>query len=106
MNSKVTTAVILAAGLGYRLKHHTQAQPKGFLEVDGMSLIERSISTLLGAGITEIIMGTGYLHEHFEALKKKYPLKTFRNVDYSVTGSMYTLYVLKDLINNPFLLLE
>jgi 2-aminoethylphosphonate-pyruvate transaminase len=106
MNSKVTTAVILAAGLGSRLKHHTQAQPKGFLEVDGVSLIERSITTLLGAGITEIIIGTGYLHEHFEALKKKYPLKTFRNADYSVTGSMYTLYVLKHLVSNPFLLLE
>jgi len=46
MSSHVTTAVILAAGLGTRLKHHTKAQPKGFLEVDGMSLIERSLSNL------------------------------------------------------------
>ena len=70
MNSKITTAVILAAGLGTRLKHHTEAQPKGFLEVDGMSLIERSIEILVRAGISEIIIGTGYLYEHFDLLKK------------------------------------
>jgi 2-aminoethylphosphonate-pyruvate transaminase len=106
MHSKVTTAVILAAGLGSRLKHHTEAQPKGFLEVDGTSLMERSISNLLNAGITEIIIGTGYRAEHFEMLKEKYPITTFRNDDYSATGSMYTLYVLRHLVKRPFLLLE
>jgi 2-aminoethylphosphonate-pyruvate transaminase len=106
MNSKVTTAVILAAGLGSRLKHHTSAQPKGFLEVDGTSLIERSLSNLVRTGITEIIIGTGYRSEHFDALKQKYPIITFRNNDYSVTGSMYTLYALRHLIEKPFLLLE
>ena len=106
MKSKVTTAVILAAGLGARLKHHTQDQPKGFLEIDGRSLIERSISILVQKGITEIIIGTGYLHEHFESLKQKFPVTTFRNEDYSTTGSMYTLYVLQHLIKEQFLLLE
>ncbi len=106
MDSRVTTAVILAAGLGSRLKHHTEAQPKGFLEVDGTSLMERSIINLVQAGITEIIIGTGYLSEHFETFKEKYPITTFRNDDYSITGSMYTLYVLRHLIKRPFLLLE
>lgn len=106
MNSKITTAVILAAGLGTRLKHHTEDQPKGFLEIDGQSLIERSIATLLLKGISNIIIGTGYLHEHFDLLKSKFPVVTLRNEDYSTTGSMYTLYVLKHLIKSPFLLLE
>ena len=106
MNSKVTTAVILAAGLGTRLKHHTEAQPKGFLKVGGTSLIERSIANLVRAGINDIIIGTGYRYDHFDKLKKKYPVTTFTNVDYRVTGSMYTLYVLRHLISKPFLLLE
>lgn len=106
MQHDVTTAVILAAGLGSRLKHHTEAQPKGFLQIDGKSLIERSIENLLDAGISEIIIGTGYRFEHFDALKKKYPIVTFRNADYSITGSMYTLYVLRHLIRGSFLLLE
>src|SRR5687768_9482936 len=106
MKSKVTTAVILAAGLGARLKHHTQDQPKGFLEIAGSSLIERSITILVQKGITEIIIGTGYLHEHFDSLKHKFPITTFQNEDYSTTGSMYTLYVLQHLIKEQFLLLE
>jgi 2-aminoethylphosphonate-pyruvate transaminase len=106
MNSNITTAVILAAGLGSRLKHHTQDQPKGFLEVEGKSLIERSIESLIQKGIRSVIIGTGYLPEYFEALKKKFPVITFRNEDYSTTGSMYTLYVLKHLIKEPILLLE
>jgi 2-aminoethylphosphonate-pyruvate transaminase len=106
MNANVTTGVILAAGLGSRLKERTKAMPKGFIEVDGRSLIERSVSNLLAAGVHRIIIGTGYLHEHFDSLQHKYPIETFQNPDYSTTGSMYTLYVLRHLINAPFLLLE
>jgi 2-aminoethylphosphonate-pyruvate transaminase len=106
MKSNITTAVILAAGLGSRLKHHTQRQPKGFLEIDGKSLIERSITNLLARGISKIVIGTGYLHDHFEGLKTTFPVTTFRNADYETTGSMYTLYVLRHLIKGPFLLLE
>ena len=103
----IHTAVILAAGMGTRLKGYTQDQPKGFLKVDGQSLIERSIGNLLNHGITNIIIGTGYFHEHFDQLRSQYPgIITFRNEDYATTGSMYTLYVLRKLINAPFLLLE
>ena len=43
----ITTAVILAAGLGSRLKDRTKLKPKGFLEVEGISLIQRSVDNLL-----------------------------------------------------------
>lgn len=102
----VRTAVILAAGLGSRLKHHTEAQPKGFLAIDGVSLIERSLNNLVKAGIEEIIIGTGYLHTHFEQLKERFPVVTRRNEDFATTGSMFTLYKLRDLIKDGFLLLE
>lgn len=106
MNLSITTGVILAAGLGSRLADRTKEKPKGFIEVEGKSLIERSISNLLAAGIQKIIIGTGYLHEHFDSLREKYPIETLRNEDFSITGSMYTLYVLRHLIDGPFLLLE
>jgi len=107
MTSPVSTAVILAAGMGTRLKGYTQERPKGFLEIDGQSLIERSIKHLLNHGITSIIIGTGYFHETFDLLRKKFPeVTTFRNEDFAVTGSMYTLYVLRNLVKGPFLLLE
>lgn len=103
----VRTAVILAAGLGSRLKDRTKERPKGFLEIDGISLIERSIQQLLKAGITKVIIGTGYLYEHFDRLRGKYPqLVTECNTDFATTGSMATLYVVRNLIEGSFLLLE
>lgn len=105
--TRIDTAVILAAGMGTRLKGHTKERPKGFLEIDGDSLIERSIKHLIDHGITNIVIGTGYFHKHFDALKKKFRgITTLRNVEYATTGSMYTLYVLRDLIHESFLLLE
>ena len=107
MTTPIHTAVILAAGMGTRLKGYTTEMPKGFLVIDGQSLIERSISNLLDAGISNILIGTGYFHEHFDSLREKFPgISTFRNEDFATTGSMYTLYVLRDLIKGPFLLLE
>ncbi|MEJ7646875.1 MAG: phosphocholine cytidylyltransferase family protein [Chryseolinea sp.] len=103
----IRTAVILAAGMGTRLKDYTEERPKGFLEIDGSTLIDRSIKALLDHGITNIIIGTGHFHEQFDLLKGSYPgITTMRNVDYAVTGSMYTLYVVRELIKDSFLLLE
>ena len=107
MTISIDTAVILAAGMGTRLKEHTLEQPKGFLEIDGKSLIDRSIQSLPKHGIKNIVIGTGYFHEHFDFLKTKYSgITTFRNDEFATTGSMYTLYVIRHLINGPFLLLE
>ena len=105
--TRIDTAVILAAGMGTRLKGHTKERPKGFLVIDGESLIERSIKHLISHGISDIVIGTGYFHKHFDDLKKKFPgITTKRNVEYATTGSMYTLYVVRSLIKGPFLLLE
>lgn len=107
MTERIDTAVVLAAGMGTRLKGFTQERPKGFLEIDGQSLIDRSIRCLLSRGIRRIIIGTGYFHEHFDLLRDTYPqISTFRNPEFATSGSMYTLYVLQHLIPDRFLLLE
>ncbi|NBV43179.1 2-aminoethylphosphonate--pyruvate transaminase, partial [bacterium] len=60
------TAFILAAGFGSRLKERTKHRPKGFLEVEGTSLIDRSVARLRAAGITKIVLGVGYRGEVYE----------------------------------------
>lgn len=103
----ISTAVILAAGLGSRLKDRTKAMPKGFLEIDGLSMMERSIQKLIDVGITKIIIGTGYLSKQYDQLKVRYPqLITCKSEKYAETGSMYTLYNLRHLVTDSFLLLE
>lgn len=107
MNRQVDTAVILAAGLGSRLGDLNENKPKAFLKIGGESLIERSIRLLLAKGITRIIIGTGYGSTYFDDLRLTYPeVTTHRNPKFESTGSMYTLYLLKEFMQGTFLLLE
>ncbi|MFM1652598.1 NTP transferase domain-containing protein [Brevibacillus sp. B_LB10_24] len=103
----IKTAVIVAAGMGKRLGSRTNGRPKGFLIIDEKPIIEHSIAKLLEAGIDKIVIGTGYVSEMYEHLASQYPqIQCVCNERYESTGSMYTLYQLKDYISEDFLLLE
>jgi N-acetyl-alpha-D-muramate 1-phosphate uridylyltransferase len=54
-------AMILAAGLGKRLKPLTDDIPKPLLKVGNQSLIERNIRSLLNYGFDEIVINVSYL---------------------------------------------
>jgi len=103
----VKTAVILAAGLGTRLKDKTKSKPKGFLELEGISLIERSVENLLDAGIEKIYIGTGYISESYDRFAEKYPqIETIKSKRFKTTSSMFTLYNMRKKVHEDFLLLE
>ncbi|MBT8378027.1 MAG: 2-aminoethylphosphonate--pyruvate transaminase [Ignavibacteria bacterium] len=103
----VRQAVILAAGMGSRLKGVIEEKPKGFLQLGNKPIIEESIAKLIGFGITKIVIVTGYSSEYYERLKKKYPfVRTIKNQRFENTGSMFSLSIVKDLIDSNFLLLE
>jgi len=53
--------IILAAGMGTRLKNYTKNLPKGMLEFAGKSLIERQIETLRNAGANKIVIVKGFM---------------------------------------------
>ena len=103
----IKQAVIMAGGLGSRFGNRTQAMPKGFIEIDGLAMVERSVQKLIAAGIEEIIIGTGHCSEFYDELAKKYPIiKTVRNDNYENTSSMGTLEVCTPLVKESALLLE
>lgn len=88
----IRQAVIMAGGLGSRLKSRTETMPKGFIEIDGIPIVESSVKKLFAAGIEEIIIGTGHCSEWFERLAEKYHcIKLVKNERYAETGSMGTL---------------
>lgn len=60
-------AMILAAGLGSRMRPLTDNTPKPMLKVAGKPLIEHQINKLVKAGITEIVINTAYLAEQIES---------------------------------------
>ena len=102
----INTAVILAAGLGSRFGERTKNQPKGFVEVEGEALIERSIRLLKEQGIQNIIIGTGHQNQHYKNIKAKYNLTIYENEEYSTTGSIFTLSLAKPFVSTDILLLE
>jgi 2-aminoethylphosphonate-pyruvate transaminase len=105
---RIKTAVIMAAGMGTRFGNKTEFIPKGFIPVNGVPMIIRSIDTLLNSGITRIVIGTGYLKEKYEELAVKYPMLEFSfSEKYKDTNSMWTLCNCKEVVgNDDFILLE
>jgi len=103
----IKQAVIVAAGLGSRLKEKTVSKPKGFLELGGIAIVEWSVQKLLAYGIEQIIIGTGYRAEVYDELAKKYPaIQTVLSANYETTSSMATLSVCAPFVTGDFLLLE
>ncbi|MDA3956735.1 phosphocholine cytidylyltransferase family protein [Oceanispirochaeta sp.] len=101
------TAVILAAGLGSRLKEYTREVPKSFMIIDGETLIRRSIKKLLSAGIKRIIIGTGHCADAFQEITSEYPeVSLIHSPRYKSTSSLYTLFNMRDRLDDSFLLLE
>ena len=97
-------AIILAAGLGSRLKPLTKEVPKPLVKVNGLSLIERQIYLLKEAGICEIIIVIGYMSDKFKLLEKKYNVKLIYNNKYKEYNNIYSLYLAQDYLNNTYIL--
>jgi len=104
--NKIETAVILAAGRGARLKPYTNDYPKGFVTINGETLIARSVRLLKEAGIDRIIVGAGYKAEMYEEIAKELDIELYYNTEFVSSESYYTLFLAQNLIDSDFLLLE
>lgn len=101
------TAVILAAGMGTRLKGLNRDKPKGLMEVGGRVLMERSFRLLLEAGVQRILVVTGYRAECYREFCRGYPeARCLLNENYRDTGSMLSLFIALNETEDDFLLLE
>lgn len=101
---KVDNAIIMAAGYSARCMPLSNVMPKGLFRIKGEILIEREIKQLLEAGVKEIIVITGFMHEKFEYLKEKYGVMLVYNKDYDKYNNMSSLYAAKAYMNNSYIL--
>jgi 2-aminoethylphosphonate-pyruvate transaminase len=102
------SAVILAAGMGTRLREAHVDTPKGFLQLGDKPIVEESVLRLELAGIKDIVIVTGYAAGHYEQLAAQYDglIRTVNNPQYADSGSMYSLYCARDFVDDDILLLE
>lgn len=60
-------AMVLAAGMGMRMRPLTETRPKPLIEVAGRSLLDRVITHLEAAGVHDIVVNAHYLAAQIEA---------------------------------------
>ncbi len=101
---RVDNAIIMAAGYSARCMPLSNVMPKGLFRVKGEILIEREIEQLLDAGITEIIVVTGFMSEKFEYLKDKYSVILVKNKDYDKYNNMSSLHEAREYMRNSYIL--
>lgn len=65
--ASITTAMILAAGLGTRIREVSNTVPKPLLSVAGQPLIDYALASAIQAGVTKIVVNTHYRAELIEA---------------------------------------
>lgn len=95
-------AIILAAGLGTRLRPITNSTPKSLVKVMNEPMAERQVRFLHEKGIEDITIVTGYLSDKFEYLKEKYKVKLVYNDKYDKYNNIYTMYLVRDILPDSY----
>ncbi|MDM8291394.1 sugar phosphate nucleotidyltransferase [Lactobacillus crispatus] len=102
---KVENAIIMAAGLGTRMRPLTNEIPKPLVKVNGKRMIETIIQGLNQNGITDISIVTGYLADKFDFLANKYSgIKLINNPYYQKYNNLSSLYVARNELKNTIIL--
>lgn len=98
----VKEAVILAAG-----KAEDFGKPVGMLNIEDFRLIDRTINILKENGITKIVIVTGYESKYYEDyFKNSKNITLVKSDTYRWTGTMHSLSLAKEYVNDDFLLIE
>lgn len=102
-------AIILAAGMGKRLKHLTENNTKCMVKVNGITMIERALMILDRKGLSRIVIVVGYegqrLIDFIQTLNINTPIVFVWNKDYDRTNNIYSLSLAKDYLRMEHTLL-
>ncbi len=94
--------IILAAGMGLRLRHETADLPKCMVEVSGISILQRSLDNIAQFSVSRIVLVVGYRGERVRDLVgdsyKGIPVVYLENQKYATTNNIYSLYLARMLM--------
>ncbi|WP_050424566.1 phosphocholine cytidylyltransferase family protein [Bradyrhizobium tropiciagri] len=104
-------AVILAAGVGSRLRPLTDLRPKPLVEVNGTSILHNALRNLESVGVEEVTIVVGYRKDAIQYVcGNRFGELEIRYVESPVfdrTGSAYSLWLARDeLLRGDCFLLE
>ena len=97
-------ALILAAGMGSRLKYKTKNKPKCLVSFKGKPILEHQLSALHQNGINQIVIVVGYkkkkLINYLKRFKKKFFFEIILNNKYKNTDSAFSYFLANKNISN------
>ncbi|MEG0577057.1 MAG: sugar phosphate nucleotidyltransferase [Bacilli bacterium] len=102
-------AIILAGGLGTRLKPFTQAIPKPLLPIGEKAVLEIQIEKLAKCGFKEIILATNYKSQYIENFfgdGSRYGVKLIINRENEPLGTAGPIKLLEEVLKEPFLVMN
>ena len=80
-------AIVLVAGVGWRLKPYTETTPKCLMEIGGKSLLRRYLDAFAALGVDEAVLVVGHLKEQIMAEASRGPAEVEVR---SVTNEQFT----------------
>ncbi|KRQ07669.1 hemolysin activation protein [Bradyrhizobium pachyrhizi] len=104
-------AVVLAAGIGSRLRPQTDLRPKPLVEVNGTPILHNALRNLHAVGIGEVTIVVGYRKDAIQyACGNRFggvDIDYVESTEFDRTGSAYSLWLARDaLLSGDCLLLE
>ena len=100
LNKNNCKALIIAAGLGSRLKKHTENLPKCMLDFGGKTLLQRQLESYKQNGIKDISLIRGYKKEKINYKGIKY----FENTDYQNNNILNSIFYAEKVINGSIII--
>ena len=100
MNKNNNKALIIAAGLGSRLKKHTENLPKCMLDFGGKTLLQRQLDAYKKCGVKDISLIRGYKKEKINYKGIKY----FENTDYKNNNILNSIFYAEKIINGNIII--
>jgi len=106
----VRKAVILAAGVGNRLRPFTDVRPKCLVPVNGEPILVNTLTHLANVGISEAVIVVGHLKEKIvEQVGFRFHGMDITYIEsdcYSTTNNIFSLWLAREHLNEDILLLE
>lgn len=103
-------AIILASGIGKRLRPLTNEKPKSLVKLTSKTILECQIDTLSELEVNQVILTTGPFENQVKSfINKRYPNLTIEyvhNSKYDSTNYIYSLWLTKSNVDDDIILVH